>query len=393
MKITIVGGGFGGVKAALELAKDRKNQITLISKESSLQYYPALYRTATGYSYTESWIPLAVLFAKHRNVRIVRDEIVSLDPTAMSVKGASGASYGYGKLILALGSITSFFGIEGIETYSFGIKSEAEIRKLQQHLFRQMRDGKGGETHYVIIGAGPTGVELAGALGVYIRTLRKKYGVEKRRLNINIIEAAPRVLPHSHKSISKKATRRLKKLGVYVRTNCRVERQTANELIINGKALKSQTVIWTSGIANSPFFGANAKHFKLNERGKVIVNEYLQARPHIYVIGDNAATPYSGLAQTALHDAVYVAKHIAGKKNPYKVPSPASVVPIGRRWATFEWKFIRFAGWHANLLREMADIIGYSDIMPVPKAIARWLSGKRRKLNIPDDVSLENELA
>lgn len=393
MKIVIVGGGFGGVKAALELAKKPNNKITLISKESSLQYYPALYRTATGYSYTESWIPLAVLFAKHRNVRVIRDDIVSFDPSAMSIKGVSGTSYGYGKIIFSLGSITSFFGIEGIEAYSHGIKSEAEIRKLQQHLFRQMRDTKDSETHYVIIGAGPTGVELAGALGVYIRTLRKKYGVEKRRLNINIIEAAPRVLPRSHASVSKKAAKRLKKLGVHVRTNCRVEKQTANELIVNGKALKSQTVIWTSGVANSPFFGANAKHFKLNDRGKVVVNEFMQARPHVYVIGDNAATAHSGLAQTALHDAVYVAKHIGGMKRPHQSRTPASVVPIGRRWATFEWNGLRFTGWHANLLREVADIIGYSDIMPLPKAIARWLSGKRRKLNIPDDVSLENELA
>jgi NADH dehydrogenase len=393
VKITIVGGGFGGVKAAQELAKDRKNQITLISKESNLQYYPALYRTATGYSHTESWISLAKLFARHKNVRIVRDEIVKISPTTMSVKGASGASYTYGKLILALGSITSFFGIEGIETYSYGIKSEEEIRKLQRHLFRQMREGNDDEKHYVVIGAGPTGVELAGALGEYIRALRKKFGIKKRRLNINLVEAAPRVLPRSHESISKKAHKRLKKLGIYVRTSCRVERQTANSLMINGKALESQTVIWTSGVANSPFFGANAKHFTLNERGKVVVNEFMLARPHVYVIGDNAATPMSGLAQTALHDAVYVARHLKGSKKPYTPPSISSVVPIGRHWATFEHKNIRFTGWPANILRECADIIGYSDIMPIPAALQRWASGKRRKLNLPDDVSLEEQLS
>ena len=393
MNITIVGGGFGGVKAALELAKHRKNRITLISKLNYFQYYPALYRTATGYSYTDSWIPLAKLFEKHKNVRIVIDEVVKIDPKTMTLKGAKGATYSYSKLILALGSITSFFGIEGIDTYSYGIKSQDEIRKLQRHLFANMNSGSDKEDHYVIIGAGPTGVELAGALGDYIRTLRKKFGIKKRTVHINLVEASPRVLPRCHESTSRHAARRLRRLGIHVQTNCKVEKQSADELTVNGKSLRSQTVIWTSGVANSPFYGANSKHFTLNERGKVVVDKHLQARPHVYVIGDNAATPMAGLAQTALHDATFVAGHIMGKKASYEPPQPASVVPIGRGWSTFEWKNIRFTGRIANLLREAADIVGFSDIMPLPAAISRWLSGKRRKLNIPDDVSLENTLA
>lgn len=393
MKITIVGGGFGGVKAALELAKNKKNTITLISKDDYFQYYPALYRTATGYTHTESWIQLEELFGRYSNVTLVKDEIVTIHPEKMSLKGLSGRTYSYHKLVLALGSITSFFGIEGIETYSYGIKSEEEIRKLQQHLFDEMQDGIDSEKHYVIIGAGPTGVELAGALGEYIQTLRKRFGIDKRKLNINLVEAAPRVLPRCHESISKKAEKRLKKLGVHVRTNCRVERQTADSLTINGKSLASQTVIWTSGVANSPFYGANARHFTLNERGKVVVDKHLMARPHVYVIGDNAATPLAGLAQTAIHDGIYIARHLSGKKGAYEAPRPASVIPIGRKWATFEWKNIRFTGMVPALLREAADVIGYADMMPLPNALYRWASGKRRKLNIPHNVSLENKLS
>ncbi len=393
MKITIVGGGFGGVKAALELAKYSKNRITLISKQSYFQYYPSLYRTATGYSYAESWIPLTTLFAQYKNVRIVEDEIVSIDPTSMSVSGKGGQTYAYHKLVIALGSITSFFGIEGIQSYSYGIKSEEEIRKLQKHLIAQMSDGTDDEQHYVVIGGGPTGVELAGALGEYIRALRKRYGISKRRLNINLVEAAPRILPRSNEKSSRAATARLKKLGVHVQTGCKVERQTANDLVINGKKLQSQTVIWTSGVANSPFFGANAKHFTLNERGKVIVDNHLIARPHVYVIGDNAATQWAGLAQTALEDAKYVAKHIMGQKSPYRQSVPASVVPIGRHWAVFEWKNLRLSGWPAALLREAADIVGFCEIMPLPAALKRWVSGKRRRLIIPDDVTTENILA
>lgn len=394
VNITIVGGGFGGVKAALELAKHRKHRITLISKQSYFQYYPSLYRTATGYSYTESWISLQQLFEGQKNVRIIEDEIITLHPDTMSIVGKSGRTYGYHKLILALGSITSFFGIEGIDTYAYGIKSETEIRKLQQHLLDELKAGRADERHYVVIGGGPTGVELAGALGEYIRALRKKYGVSKRRLNINLVEAAPRLLPRSNEASSRAALKRLRKLGVHVSTNCKVEKQTASDLTINGKSLQSQTVIWTSGVANSPFFGANAKHFTLNERGRVVVNEFMQARPHIYVIGDNAATKWGGLAQSALEDAKYVAKHLtSGSTKPYKQPTPASVVPIGRHWAVFEWKSIRLVGWPAALLREAADVVGFCEIMSAPKAVKRWVSGKRRRLIIPDDVTTENILA
>ncbi len=106
----------------------------------------------------------------------------------------------------------------------------------------------------------------------------------------------------------------MKKLGVHVETNKKVEKQTADSLVINGRPLKTHTVIWTSGVTNASFFKENQAHFTINERGKIVVDEYMQALPHVYVIGDSAATPYAGLAQTALHDALYVTKRIKGSQ-------------------------------------------------------------------------------
>ncbi len=385
MNIMIVGGGFGGIKTALELAKKKTNDITLISNTEYFQYYPALYSTATGHSYKESWVSLERIFRKTKNVRVVEDTIMTITPSENIVTGASGKVYKYDNIVFALGSVTTYFGIEGLDTYAYGIKSESEVRTLQKHLVEEMSDGSDDEKNYVIVGAGPTGVELAGALGEYLNVLRKKYKVNNKRFpGISLIEAAPRVLPRMSEAASKIAEKRLRHLGVNVELEKKVERQTADSLIVDGKPLMTQTVVWTSGVANSPFYQANTEHFTLNERGKVVVDEYMRVKEGIYVIGDNAATPYAGLAQTALHDAQFVARHLNGSKAKYKAVLPPSVVPIGYGWALFEWRKLRFGGFVGSLLRNAADVIGYHDILPIGWAVGTWRSGKKRQLAIPD---------
>ena len=329
---------------------------------------------------------MAKIFSRCRNVRLVQDTVTKLNPDEHTLAAASGKTYKYDELILALGSVTTYFGIEGLDTYAFGIKSEAEIRKLQHHIVTDMSDGVEDEKQYVIIGAGPTGVELAGALGEYLRVLRKHFGITKKTLKINLIEAAPRVLPRLSERSSRQAMRRLQELGVHVEVDKKVEKQTADELIVNGRPLKTQTVIWTSGVTNAPFYKDNAEHFDLNDRGKVKVDEFMRAGAHVYVIGDNANTPYAGLAQTALHDAQFVARHLGGSKKPYKVVMPPSVIPVGHNWALFEWHKLAFSGWIGGLLRKAADLIGYHDILPLGWAIGTWRASRQKELTIPDDV-------
>lgn len=381
MKVTIVGGGFGGVKAALELAKNKKNRITLISDRPDFQYYPALYGTATGRSHLQSWVPLGKIFANRPNVDVIIDPILTIDPKSKSLKGESGHTYKYNLLILALGTVTTYFGIKGLDTYSYGIKSSEEIRALKQHLYQTMFEERTLEKNYVIIGAGPTGVELASAMREYIERLRIDYRLPKKKISINLVEAAPRVMPRMSEAASRHIEKRLKKLGVKVMTNQKVEEQTANELIVSGKPIKSQTVIWTSGVANSPFFQANAEHFVFAKNGKVVVDEHLRAFKDVHIIGDNAFTPYSGLAQTALHDAIFVARNLERKQNGkkrklYRAKLPPVVVPVGDNWAVLEWRKIRITGWVASLVREAADVIGYSDILPFGQALGAWRAQK-----------------
>lgn len=386
MNILIVGGGFGGVKAALELAKHKNNTVTLLSSNDTFQYYPALFSTATGHDYRESWVPLSTVFKGVKNVKIAIDTAVSIDPEKKAVRTESDTSYEYDEVIFALGSITTYFGIEGLDVYAYGIKSEEEIRKFQTHLWDELSDGTDDEKNYVIIGGGPTGVELAGALGEYLRVLRKHFGIRKRTLRISLVEAAPRLLPRLSEQSSARALTQLEKLGVHVETSKKVERQTADALIVNGRPIKTQTVIWTSGVMNVPFYKQNEAHFELNDRGKVKVDEFMRAGAHIYVIGDNSNTPYAGLAQTALHDAIFVAKHIMGAKKVYKPKLPPCVIPIGHRWALFEWGKLRFGGWLGHFMHRMANLIGYHDILPISWSLSAWRAGTKKQMRIPDEI-------
>ncbi len=377
MKITIVGGGFGGVKAALELAKSKHNRITVISDKEDFQYYPALYGTATGHSHLQSWVPLGTIFAGHPNVQVIIDTITTLNPDKKQLDGASGAVYEYDHLVMALGAVTTYFGIEGLDHYAYGIKSEAEIRKLKHHLYQQMGEQGVLDKHYVIVGGGPTGVELASALGSYISRLQKYYRLPERKVKINLVEASPRLLPRMKPKTSEKVKARLERIGVNVELGKKVESATADGLMVSGKPLKSHTIIWTSGVANHPFYKQNEKHFEFAPNGKVIVNHYMRTKDGIYIIGDNAATPFSGLAQTALHDAVYIARNFKRRQankplEKYKAVMPPVVIPVGDNWAVFEWKWLRMSGWPASLLRRAADVIGYHDILPIGWALGVW---------------------
>ncbi|HET8884498.1 MAG TPA: FAD-dependent oxidoreductase [Candidatus Saccharimonadales bacterium] len=383
MNITIVGGGFGGVKTALELASEPGNQITLITDKPEFQYYPALYGAATGHSHLQSWVPLDTIFAHKKNVTVILDTIETIDPEAKSLHGKSSTDYTYETCVLALGTVTTYFGIKGLAAHSFGIKSADEIMELKKHIYTDIVEGRGVDKRYIVIGAGPTGVELAAALGMYLKDLRKHFSAGDSNIHVALIEAAPRVLPRMSEKSSEKALRRLEKLGVKVQTGKTVESADEDAITVSGDFMTSDTIIWTSGVANHPFYKANANHFKLAPNGRVVVDEYMQANKDVYIIGDNAATPFTGLAQTALHDALFIAAHLkrVHENAPlvtYKAVMPPVIVPLGENWAVCEWRKLRLSGWPASLLRRAADFMGYSDMLPLGQALGVWRARKER---------------
>ncbi|HZM63564.1 MAG TPA: FAD-dependent oxidoreductase [Candidatus Saccharimonadales bacterium] len=375
LRVVVVGGGFGGIKTALSLADDKRCSVTLVSDHSHFRYYPALYQAATGGKMAGSRIRLSNLMGESP-VTFVRATIKKLDRDKKQIVANDGQTFPYDKLVLALGSVTNYFGIKGLRENSFDIKSLEEVQKFRQHLHAQFIKNGCPDLNYVIVGGGPTGIELAGALPSYLNEIMKKHEVADCKLSIKLIEAAPRLLPRSPKKISDAVFNRLKSLGIDIMLGSAVEGQTSDMLMVSGKPLVSHTVIWTAGIANNPFFKDN--NFTLTDRGKVEVDQQLQAEPNIFVIGDNANTLFSGMAQTALYDGEFVSNTIKrqlsqAEPEQYTPKKPITVIPVGPHWAAVEWGTHCFTGFFGWILRMIADFVAFKDLTTVLRASKQWL--------------------
>ncbi len=383
-RVVIVGGGFGGLRAAEKLGRQRGLDVTLISNLTTFAYYPQFYHSATGGSRSEAALPLEALLAG-TGVRLVQDVIVKIDPASKTVLSEDGhTNYPYDELIIALGCVTNYFGIKGLSEFSYGVKSIEETERFKLHLHQQLLAEHKPDLNYVIVGAGPTGVELAASLGTYLKRIMKLHGIEQRDYHIEIVEAAPRILPRSSEAVSKRVRRQLEKLGVEVFTGAAVKAETAEALELEGQSISTRTVVWTAGTSVNPFFYANGDHFQLAKGGRVMVSNHLEGKEHVYVIGDNAATPFSGMAQTAIRDAGYVAADIirtlAGRDRPaYEPRLPVSVIPVGENWAAAEWGRLRIYGLAGFALRRAADLVGYADVEPWPQAVRSWLQDSKHE--------------
>ena len=374
-KVVVLGGGFAGIKTALELADDARFDISLISDQVNFRYYPTLYRAATGGNMYASSIPLDEIF-KEKSVKFINDSVKAVDRSKQLLVGKIN-SYGYDVLVVALGVITNYFGIKGLEKYSYGIKSQAQAQELRDHVHKILLDERKPDINYIVIGGGPTGVELAGALPVYIRHVMNKHRIKPKKLHIDLVEAAPRLMPRMSGSYSRAIQSRLKRLGVKLMLGQAVQSETAEGLMVNDHSIESHTVIWTAGVTNHPFFSTN--EFALTDHGKVKVDQFLQSEPDIYVIGDNADTPFSGMAQTALYDAKFLAANLkrqadGQKLRAYKPKRPIYVTPVGPRWAAVQWGQLHIYGWLGWLMRSAADWLGYHDYEPWWTASKHWIA-------------------
>lgn len=374
-RVVIVGGGFAGVKAARELSKHHRDfAITLVTDQPYFRYYPALYHTATGGLYSQSSIPLTdILDTKH--VTIVQQRVIAIDREKQTITTDGEQTIPYEIAVLGLGVVINYFGINGLEENSYGIKTYEHVKKFRAHIHEQI--DKDAEQHYVIVGAGPTGIELAGALPAYLETVMRKHGVTGKKPTITIIEAAPRLLPRSPEKISKAVAARLQKLGIELRLCQTVEGASSDSLMVSGQPISSKTIVWTAGTSNHPFFKENG--FVIGERGKVTVDEFLRAGEGVYVVGDNANTPFSGVAQTAMHDGQFVVEDIVRRAQghtpkPYEPEKPIVFIPVGHGWAAVEWGKKIFTGRLGWYLQQAADWRNFHHLEPWWKANEQWMT-------------------
>ena len=376
MHTVIVGGGFAGVKAALEISKKNIGKVTLISDEKHFLHHATLYATATGRSKDESVVPLEEIFVNCPNVKIVHDTVKSIDPTRKLAIGKS-TQYRYDSLVLAIGVVTTYFNIEGMAQHSYGIKTLQEVKRFHGDLHKHVIEDNNLDKNYVVVGAGPTGVELAGALAEYLHKIAEAHHLRRKKARVLLVEAAPRILPRSSETASKKVTAQLRKMGVAVQTNHKVQGLTDDVIFIEGKKVPTHTAIWTSGVTNHPFYAKHAEYFKLAPNGRVEVNQYLEAYPNVYVLGDNASTKYTGVAWNAFDDASFVAKHLARKvaKRPLaarRPTPPPSGIPVGDAWSYVEWHGVYVSGRIGAWFRRRIELKGYQQILPRHFARKAW---------------------
>lgn len=377
-KVVIVGGGFGGVKSALNLANKPDFEVQLISDNTHFEYHGALYRSAVGHSPMEVVIPLKEIF-KNTNVDVVLDSAGFVDPKNKRIASLTGNVYSFDKAIFALGNTVNYFDIKGLHEHTetmHDIPSTIRLRKKLVDLFSTKHTKP---VRIAIIGAGASGVELAGEIPAFAKFVAKKYGVTTPKVKVILIEGADRVLPLLSKKASEKVLKRLQQLGVEVHLNIRVESCQDGTICMSAGELSADLMVWTAGSKPSSFYENNPSVFTLSRGGRAAVSDYLQAQAQkdIYVLGDNADTPYSGMAQTALYDAGFITRNLIRQKHGqkqkvYRPKKPLYVVTAGSNWAVVEKGRRVFSGRSGWTVRRQADLAIFKNFQPYKQAIKTW---------------------
>jgi NADH dehydrogenase len=358
--VIIIGGGFGGLTAAQTL-KSASVDVTLIDRRNFHLFQPLLYQVATGsLSAGEIAAPLRSVLSRHKNTRVLLGTVVDIDPLSKSVLLADGASFPYDSLIVAAGSQTSYYGHDSWREWAPGLKSVEEAANIRHKILyafevaERLSDPiqRRAWLTFAIVGAGATGVELAGAIGEIARqTLRNDFrSIHPQDAQIILMDGAPRVLTSFPEDLAKKAERSLAGLGVQVRTGVLVKDINREGLTIESKngteRLEARTVIWAGGVTVPPLAKTLAARTKAetDKMGRVKVNPDLTLAnyPDIYVVGDLALSldakgkPLPGVAQVAMQQGTFAAKAIVrkvqgGKKvPPFKYFDKGSLAVIGR---------------------------------------------------------------
>lgn len=385
--IVIVGGGFGGLSAAKSLAKNPDLKITLIDKNNYHLFQPLLYQVAmAGLSPAEIAYPLRVLLSSYKNVDILMGKVVSINKEEKYLETEEDKiSFDY--LILACGSTTSYFNSPEWEKFAPSLKSLQQATDIRRRVFlafeRAEREASQEEKKklmtFVIVGAGPTGVELAGSLGEITRFSIQKdfHHITTEQTRILLVEGGPRVLSSMTPEMSSEAERELKELGVEVRTNSKVSKISDDGIVIGDEFIPASTVLWAAGVASNPI--NKTLDVGLDRQGRVIVQKDLRVPgfPFIFVIGDqahcqspieNVALP--GLAPVAMQQGRFVGKIIRRTVEGREVPDTfvytdkGQMATIGRSRAVAMYKGLSFAGftaWMAWLLVHIYYLIGFKN--------------------------------
>jgi NADH:ubiquinone reductase (H+-translocating) len=411
--VVIVGGGFAGLFAARELAR-ASVKATLIDRRNYHLFQPLLYQVATaGLSAPDISAPLRHIFRAQANVEVLLARVEGIDPSAREVRLDGGERLRYDYLIVGAGATHSYFGHDEWARVAPGLKTLEDALGIRRRLLiaferaeretdPQVRDAL---LSFVIVGAGPTGVELAGTLAEIARhTLRNDFRrIDPRAAKVRLIEAGPRVLAGFPDDLSRKAHAQLEKLGVEVLVGKAVEAIDEEGVQIAGERIAARTVLWAAGVGASPL--ARDLGVPLDKAGRVLVQPDLRVPGHaeVFVAGDLASLqqdghPVPGVAAAAKQMGAYAGRAIRaeldGKKlPPFRYKDIGTLATIGRRAAVVNlprFKLSGYPAWLFWLLVHIFFLIGFRNriVVMIEWAWSYWTyqRGARIILEAPEDM-------
>jgi NADH dehydrogenase len=376
--VVIIGGGFGGLYAAKALGKT-DTRITLVDKRNFHLFQPLLYQIAVGgLSPGDIASPLRAVLRKYKNIEIIKAEAIDFDPEHRRITFRDG-ELNYDSLIVATGSTYNYFGHDEWAGIAPGIKTIESTLDIRHRIFLAFEAAEREDDiarqqswmRFVIIGAGPTGVELAGAIGELAQsTLRSDFRhIDTSESEIILLEGADRILPAYPEELSIKAQESLERLGITVSKNAMVTDIKKSFVTFSkdgkGETIQARTILWAAGVKASSLGNVIADRMgaKLDGAGRVMVEPDLSVPgfPNIFVIGDLASfshqdgNPLPGVAPVAMQEGLYVAKLLESRLRgeniqPFRYKNKGSLAVIGRNAAVADFGRFRFSGFFAWLI-------------------------------------------
>lgn len=379
--VVIVGGGFGGLNAAKALRRAPVN-VLLIDRSNHHVFQPLLYQVATSVlAPGQIASPIRGLLADQENTSVMLGNVTGIDATAKHVivnaDDKIGIRVAYDYLVLATGATHSYFGHNEFAQFAPGLKSLADAESLRNHILTAFENAEAEEDPdrrkalmtFVMVGAGPTGVEMASAIAVMVRTtLRKDFRrIDPKATRIVLVDMGQRPLGTFAETLSEAARLRLLQLGVDVRLGKAVQSIDADGAVVGDERIPSKTVIWTAGVAPSP--AGKWLGCEIDSAGRVRIRPDLTVPEHsaIYVIGDTASLdqdgrPLPGVAQVAMQQGRYVAKSIFRQATqkpllpPFRYFDKGNLAVVGKSFAVLQSGRVKISGFFAWLVWALIHI-------------------------------------
>lgn len=416
--VVIVGGGFGGIAAAKALRRT-DCRVTLIDKRNHHLFQPLLYQVATAaLSPGDIAVPIRAIFSRNKNIETVLGEVTEINKVDNKLTLSDGEVIPFDTLLLAPGARYNYFGNNEWKEFAPGLKTLNNALSIREQILvslekaDKIKDPEERKTFltYAIIGGGPTGVEMAGAIAEIAKRnmMRDFRNIRPDETDVLLIEAGDRILNGYPPSLSEKAKSDLEKMGVTVHLNNPVEDIKKNGVQIHDRFVKTPNIVWAAGVEASPLI--EALDCKTDRTGRAMVNPDLTVpgSDNIFVIGDAAyledesGTPLPALAPVALQQGKYVAKHVRNQLKgktvkPFSYTDKGNMATIGRASAVAEIRGLKFSGVIAWLLWSLIHIfflIGFRNRFRVfAEWIWHYLTFKRgvRLITTEQEKSLESE--